>query len=846
MKIARKSSTRLVAAAVATALSAQVAPIQAQTDEASAEPLAEIYVTARKRDESLFEIPVAISAFSAADIVETGAKGLEDIAAMTPGFQFFNQSNQVPGRYNTQLQFRGLTTAQFSPSFATGALFIDGIYVLNGGTSISLMDLERVEVIKGPQAAYFGRNTFGGAVNLITRDPDLESFKGQAEVAMSARQNGDLSAFIEGPIVSDKLAFSLSGRIYDKRGQWIASDGGRLGNEETKTVNGVLLWKPTDALSMKLRFARSDDSDGPAAQGFISGIVNDSCTGLTIDTVQGPKKPTRYVCGQVPDISSAKAFTGKILSSNTIIPAKVIAAGQINPATLIAGVPQVTEVGMERETERLSLAVDYAIGDYNLALIAAKNEQAANWIRDYDMTDRVSFFSRDPQLMEDESYEIRFSSPQMSRFRWLAGANYYTQEFTSSGGGGDTTISCVSTAPTLTDNPATCTGQVLLNPNNLSQNADRAKVLGYFAAFDFDVLDNLTLSIEGRDQSDELTKGAGLITAGGALLRESFDDFLPRAIVRWRPTERTNLYLSYSEGQIAGDFNTFFINADARERAQYVAQDSRLAESLPAETLEAWEIGWKQRFLDDRAQVSVAIFNNKWENIKGRSAFAVNETCRANEIAARSIGCNPALGQAVGSPKRIADTSGNLVPLFLTRSVLLPGNATIKGLELESRFSVTNDLTIDANLAYIDSAYDDYVFNFVEPIAGFNQMKGRQTPRQPKWSGNVAAVQNFQVAGMESFVRMDVSYQGKAYADESNLAYMSDYALVNLRAGVEFGRYRIEGYVKNLFDEDAWMTGARFSDFSSPFQAAFLAAKQGIAVSPLDKRDIGLRVNVTF
>jgi len=829
---------------VAVALTVVHAP--AVTAQEVAEPMQEITVTARKRDETLFEVPVAISAFTEKDLVNAGAKGLDDVASLTAGFQFFNQGNQVPGRYNTQLQFRGLTTAQFSPSFATGALFIDGIYVLNGGTSISLMDLERVEVIKGPQAAYFGRNTFGGAVNLITRDPDLTEFSGTGEIALSGRQNNDFSVFVEGPLIEDRLAFSLSGRLYDKRGQWTATDGGRLGDEETRTVNGVLLWRPIDALSVKLRYAYSQDRDGPAAQGFISGILNDSCSGLTIDTVQGPRQPRRYICGRVPDMDSARVFTGKIVSSNTIIPDSVIAAGQINPATLVAGAPQVTEVGMKRNTERLSLAANYELGDYSLALTVARNEQQANWIRDYDMTDRVSFFSRDPQVMDDKSYELRLVGPQGGRFRWLAGANYYTQEFISSGGGGDTTISCVSTSTTLTDDPSTCTGQVLLNSNNLSQSADQTKVVGYFAAVDFDILETLTLSVEGRLQSDELTKGAGLVNPGATRLRESFDDFLPRAILRWRPLPDTNLYLSYSEGQIAGDFNTFFINADARERAQYLAQDARLSESLPAETLEAWEIGWKQRLLDDRMEFSLALFHNTWKNIKGRSAYAINETCRAAEIAARTIGCNPAQGQAIGTPKQVPGPTGSLIPLFLTRSVLLPGDATIKGLELESRIGVTDNLSVQTTLAYIDSAYDDYIFNFVEPIAGFNQMKGKQTPRQPRWSGSVSATQNFQVRGVESFVRLDVNYQGKSFADESNLAYMAAYTLVNLRAGFEMGRYRVEAYARNLTDEDAWMTGARFSDFSSPFQAPLLSAKQGIAVSPLDKRDFGLRVNFSF
>lgn len=213
--------------------------------------LEEVVVTARKRNESLQEIPVAVSVFGADDILMTDMRDLEDVALHTPGFQFMNQGNQQPGRYNTQLQFRGLTTAQFSPSFATGALFIDGAYVLNGGTSLSLMDLERVEVIKGPQSAYYARNTFGGAVNLITRDPNAESFGGELNASMSDRSRTEISGIIEGPIVKDVLAFSLSGRFFDKEGHYTASDGGRTGDEETSTFNGVINWTPSDNLKIK-------------------------------------------------------------------------------------------------------------------------------------------------------------------------------------------------------------------------------------------------------------------------------------------------------------------------------------------------------------------------------------------------------------------------------------------------------------------------------------------------------------------------------------------------------------------------------------------------------------------
>jgi len=176
-------------------------PSHAQQNQEANVQLEEIIVTARKREESLQDIPIAITAISRSDIEEAAITGLEDISSLASGFYFFNQGQTQPGRYNTQLRFRGLNQAQFSPSFETGALFIDGVYVLNGGTSLSLQDIERVEVIKGPQAAYFGRNTFGGAVNFITRDPSLEKFSGNVSASATHRSNFEVTTFLEGPLI---------------------------------------------------------------------------------------------------------------------------------------------------------------------------------------------------------------------------------------------------------------------------------------------------------------------------------------------------------------------------------------------------------------------------------------------------------------------------------------------------------------------------------------------------------------------------------------------------------------------------------------------------------------------
>ncbi|MEZ5499680.1 MAG: TonB-dependent receptor [Steroidobacteraceae bacterium] len=815
--------------------------------------LQEVTVTARKRVESLQDVPIAITTFGADDIEAANLTGLQDLSQLAAGFQFMNQGNQQPGRYNTQLQFRGMTTAQFSPSFATGALFIDGIYVLNGGTSLPLMDVERVEVIKGPQAAYFGRNTFGGAVNLITRRPNMKELTGEVSISTTDRSNNEISGYLSGPIVEDRIAFNLSGRLYDKQGHFTATDRGRLGDEQTTTLNGSLLLTPSERLAVRINYSHSEDEDGAPAQGFISGILNDTCTGTTITTAAGQTaNPVRYICGQVPGPNNAITDPGFSPSSaNTILPANIGAFFANTPA-LPAGVtgvslPKIDHIGLVRRTERANVNFAYNYNDYEFELTAGYNEQAATWIRDFDLSDRLNWFSRDPQYMEDQSYEFRVSSPQQRRFSWLLGVNRYKQEFVSAGEGGHATTSCFSTSPTLTDSFATCIPNFALSfANTTLANADRAEVTGFFGSVDFKMTDQFTVILEGRQQQDKLTKGGGLSNPGQPLLTDEFKKFLPRFIVRWEPTDATTVYASYAEGMIAGDFNTSYIDADARERAQYLAQDPTIKESLEAETNKALELGWKQRFADGRVQLNVAIYENKWKNIKGRSSFLINETCDATGANAIGVtGCTFP-GVQPGDPKMIDDGTGTLIPFFNSRNILLPGDATIRGLEVETLWRPVRNLNMALNFAYIDSKYDNYIFNFVAPFAGFSQMAGNRTPRQPEWSGNASATYDFRMGSQNAYVRGDLVYQGETFVDESNLASLADYTVVNLRGGIEKDNYRVELFVKNLFDEDAWQTGARWTDFSSPTQFAFLTAKQGVAVTPLDRREVGLRFNYKF
>ena len=852
-KSAYLAKASLIAILIATQ-SGTAAQAQTSSDGLNTE---EIIVTARKRDESLNDIPVAVTAFSERQIEEAGFSGLDDISLQTTGFQFSDQGGQQPGRYNTQLRFRGMSTSQFSPTFATGALFIDGVYVLNGGTSLSLMDIQQVEVIKGPQSAYFGRNTFGGAVNYVTRNPSLTEFNGQIEASGTSRGTFDLSGIAEIPLIEDKLSISMSGRFYDKKGHYVATDGGRLGAEQTLTVNGAAYYEPTDNFNMKLRASYSRDNDGAPAGGFVSGALNDTCTGTTITTGNAETaSPVNYFCGAVPGIDNAvTAFGGSVISSNTSIfpantvtqqnvaglgdlsafPARVasenfIAAG-LRAATLPEGVPDIGDVGLERETVRLSAAAEYEFDSgYALNFIAGYNDQKANWIRDFDLSDGYNAFSRDPQSIEDFTTEIRLTSPQDGRLRWLVGANYYEQSFITGGAGGDFATACFAFFAT-TDYANCGAGAIFASTFD---NNDESEVLGLFAAVDFDVTEKLTVSLEGRQQNDTLTKG-GTLTENGvgndAFVLES-NKFLPRAIIRYQHSPDTNIYGSFSQGVLQGDVNVVVANADAQELAQYRAQIADAAVSTPEEELDAWEVGLKQTLFDGRAQANISAYYYEWQGIKGRSSALIFETCDAG---------NQSNTNCAGIPLNGIATTPN------PRNVLSSGDANLWGIEFEGSAFITDDWTAGLNLTWAQNEYQDYIFNFVEPFAGFANQRGNQQPRFPEWSGNFTTTYKKSLSnGWDSYYRGDVIYFGEAFVDESNLAYTEDYFLVNARMGVENNGWKWELFANNLLEENAWAAGARWTDFSRPSNFATLTQNQGVAVSAQDKREFGIRAIVDF
>ncbi len=874
------SKSRLAASAAAIALSvAYAAPAFSQP------VLEEIVVTARKREEKLNEIPLSITAFSAADIEKKGFKGLEDLAKFAPGIQYSNQGGQIPGRYTSAIRFRGMNVNSDSPSLQLGSLFVDGVYVLGGTQSIPLNDVERVEVIKGPQSAYFGRNTFGGAVNYITKNPSTSVYSGKISASGATYDAYDVSASHEGPLVQDKLAYRVGARLYSKGSMFTASDGGKLGEESSKSINATFYATPTDNLKIKARAFYDSDSDGPAAGGLVPGYANDSCTGKTI-TTQDPAAPTlnprKYICGQVPVQGNAISAVGttRIIDTNTSLRSPRTAlqgfpnflidslVNRANPAAL--NVPFIDHIGLERRIFRLSGNADYEFADgYTATIQGGYNRLRASWIRDFGLTAIDNWYSKDPQDAKDRSFEARITSPQDKQLKWLVGGNYYKQDFIQSGSGGDVVDACTPTVPTgilgagttasLVPGFATnldyrnliCRTAPALFTNTLLQNTDKIKAKSVFASITYDITDQIQASVEGR----YLDNKASTAVLTPTPITKHDKNWLPRAILKFQADPTTNIYASYAKGVIQGSPNAQIATATARELAQYKAAIPNVAAELPAESLNMFELGLKKGLFDNRANVNIATYYGKWKNQKGRGVVAIQEDCGspAHGISDGCVGF--AGGGGIGLIGQPATNVGG-TPFFNLRNVNVVGTSKLWGAEFEGAVAITDGWDAKATMTYARSKYTNYLANFLSAAGGvaaisgnknYAQMKGNSNPRFPKWSGSLASTYTADFnADWKWFIGGDLIYVGKTFVDEPNFAFCKDYWTANTRLGVERPGFRIETFVKNVFQDKNWTACARWSDFDSASSISLGTFNQGAAVSPQDKRQFGLRTSIEF
>jgi iron complex outermembrane receptor protein len=770
----------------------------AQADQPSTDT-GDILVTARRREERLLDVPISIQTLSAAQLAEDRITNL-DTLQYEAGFTFNSQGASFfgGGREFPTLVFRGMSSNYGSGRADSGALFIDGIYISGGSASVTLADASRVEVLKGPQSVYFGKNTFGGAVNLITANP-TESYHGSFSAGYSNKGSYDDVASVEGAIIPGLLTARLTGELLHQGAQYKAADGGSLGKEDTKGVTAVLYATPASGVWLRGRFHYSHDNDSPAADGFISGATyGTACPGFA----------SPYLCNGVPSLD---VLNSKQILSGTTIPAALLTAVASNnfggvQGLLINKVPTENQAGLVRDNIQASVQGGISLPkEAEFQFSVGYNQQKSLDITSSDHTPANAFTSAYPFITHDLDVDGRIVSDAHKPLRLLLGFNYFQSLYQS-----------------------VYDGYYFALFENSNPTNEKEKTFAAYGSVEYDFFPALTLSGELRYQSDTISDSAldGQPAYLVGNISKTYRHALPRVILRYHPGNDLNLYVSYSKGVQPPQLQVAYIEGDSYTKAALTAQAGG-GNFTSDPTLRAWEVGAKKSFFHEKVFLSLAYFNQYWDNALALTYFFNNpaNNCPSPLAAGISAACPYSSGGA---------------------SAFSVSQNHIQGIEFEGTVKVTPKLTAHAMVNWTDAIRNNYYDNsfggaFTAGVAP--PQNGNRLDLVPVWQAAGDLSYKSHLTGpYDWYARGVVTYTGSQYADPTDIAKISDYTHVNLSLGVTRGKISLEGYVSNLFNDKNWSYAVRFPDPAYFFGEAH----QGVIAAAPNPRDFGFRLSGRF
>lgn len=345
-----------------------VACAQDAVEEDSVATMATVTVTARQREESLKDVPIAVTALSGDDLKDQQVMQVKDIAAYSPGL---NINSDSAGR--AFVSMRGIGTTLIDSVQPGVGIFIDGIYQPNTSYLNSpLVDVERVEVLRGPQGTLFGNNTLGGAINVISKQPSDE-FEGQIRGAYAGPDNfQSASARVSGPIIKDVLQFRLGGAYHSQDNfQENSLIGGLRNPLEQKSISGGLRFVPTNWATLNLNANFDEVFGGSVPYAWVT-----SPTDYTLDA---PTNLASYVTIEYTgvnlkgefDVDAINTEITTILAYNKSDADQPFGDGDFGPIDFLRGA-----INRQLETETAEIRFDTQWSDSVSTLIGIFSSQA--------------------------------------------------------------------------------------------------------------------------------------------------------------------------------------------------------------------------------------------------------------------------------------------------------------------------------------------------------------------------------------------------------------------------------------------------------------------------------------
>ena len=544
--------------------------------------LEEIVVTATKRVQSLQDVPIAVNAFNADTIEVAGINNAGDLAILTPALNINVNTNPFAAR----MIIRGVGTAQTDPALEPSVgLFIDGVYLGRTGLGMSdLTDIERIEVLQGPQGTLYGKNTNAGAISVITKKPNFEESEGYVEASVGNYSMSKLTASASGPLTQN-LAYRLSGNINQRDGYYDNSAGVDFNDADDWNIQGKLQWEATESLSILLSGSRVERDT--------------TCCGA--DAVQTESVNNELVAqGLSPDSNDPYDYNVKSDADNRFA----------------------------MESDLLSMTIDYDAGWGAIKSITAWNDYSYRVDQDPDRSELdILTLSNDKFSGDSFSQELRFTASPTDNVDYMLGA-FYLEQNTKRGGDepfvfiGDDII----TIGSQQDLPFPLPFNFLVQPGDsltVDMNQD-AETIAFFGQGTWHIGDQWHIT-GGLRWSDEEKKsdlfsqtystafsnqilGASFLdsvsTPIDATLERSSDnvDWMLSAVLDI--SDDSMVYASAGTGTKSGGFQTVNGTADDRE--------------FDDEDTTTYELGIKSTLLDARLRINAAAFYSEIENFQAQ------------------------------------------------------------------------------------------------------------------------------------------------------------------------------------------------------------------------------------
>jgi iron complex outermembrane recepter protein len=722
--------------------------------------LEEIVVTAQRREENLQQVPISVSAYSEAMIADRNIASIADVALTTPGFVASQSFGQIAPT------IRGIGADRFTVSSEPGvALYIDDVYLGRPYLpQATLSQIERIEILKGPQGTLYGRNTSGGAVKIVTRRPTEElEFSGSLQYGSYDHFAGKAS--LSGPLTDDIRA-RLS--VFKEQRDGYTYNAARDETVDAHEAESARFSADID-LGESLTWSINADVNrqydtGPTAYAVVPvtfSVLDDRLLTPALapfDSLLNPLLSLLDPADPVVDVI-ADALTARIGGRNST-----------QPRTVNQDFLSFTDI--ESQTVSTSLALQ--LGEIDLKLIGGYADSTRDFPNDSDLTDlRAITLTTGNTTGEQVSAELQatssFEMPFGGELRWLAGGYYYRERaseiydfevlsITDALGIDDPALQLLldSLGPLLPQQPATIlqnggVGQIFYRTRQLT--ASQA----VFVDLQWDPTHWLIVHLGGRYTNDEKTlleRTARNVDPRIGCEQESgsknFEATTIRAGLDFLVSDEAMLYGSFAQGFKAGGFSGISCGTGP----------------YAPEYVDAWEVGLKSQWLDSTLQFNAALFSYTFTDIQ--------------------------VEKVVGFATEVENAA----------------EANIRGGELSLQYVPFDFLSIDAALGYLDATYGEFFDDDPYTIADERELdlSGNRLNKAPEWSGSIGlTLSHLFSSGSEASLRGEWSYTGSMFYDQFNhdFARAPSYEVWNAYLTYDVPQHglTLRGFGKNLTDE---------------------------------------------